>query len=185
MKQALILHGTDGKPDSNWFPWLKTKLERQGYAVWIPLLPDNHAPNRQTYNDFLLGGEYDFADSLVIGHSSGAVEVLNLLMDERCPKIKLGVMVSAWDHGVPEGMDAKPFVDLFPKNGFDFATIKNKSDKLAFLHSADDPYCPLEQAEYLAKNLDAPLTVIQNGGHLGNQFPQFPQLWQVIDDSLK
>ncbi|MEO6760829.1 MAG: alpha/beta hydrolase [Candidatus Saccharimonadales bacterium] len=178
MKQALILHGTDGKPDSNWFPWLKAELEECDYEVWVPLLPDNHAPNRQTYNDFLLNSGHDFTDNIVVGHSSGAVEVLNLLMDERCPKIGLGVMVSAWDHMLPDDGDYKQFEKLFPESGFNFDTIRQKASKLAFLHSADDPHCPLEQAEYLAKNLNAPLTIIQNGDHLGDQFPQFPQLWR-------
>jgi predicted alpha/beta hydrolase family esterase len=136
------------------------------------------------YNDFLFNSGWDFTDNIVVGHSSGAVSVLNLLMDERCPKIHLGAMVSAWEHGVPTDMDYEQFARLFPEGGFDFAAIKQKADKLAFLHGADDPYCPLEQAEYLAKSLDAPLTVIQNGGHLGDKFPQFPQLWQVIEPDL-
>jgi len=184
MKRAVILHGTDEAPEVNWFPWLKKKLEEQGYEVWVPLLPNNHTPDRQVYNDFLLGSGWDFTDNIVVGHSSGAVSVLNLLMDGRCPKIKLGVMVSAWDHGVPTDMDYEQFLKLFPEGGFDFATIKAKADKLALLHSADDPYCPLEQAQYLAKNLNAPLTVIQNGGHLGDKFPEFPQLLQVIEPEL-
>lgn len=184
MKQAIILHGTDGKPDSNWFPWLKNKLEEQGFEVWVPLLPDNHTPNRQIYNDFLLGSGHDFTNSIVVGHSSGAVEVLNLLMDERCPRIRLGVMVSAWDHGTPTDMDYEQFKDLFPPGGFDFELIKQKADNLAFLHSADDPYCPLAQAEFLADNLNAPLTVIQNGGHLGESFTEFPQLWETVGGSL-
>lgn len=183
MKQAVILHGTDGKPESNWFPWLKKKLKDHNYEVWVPLLPENHTPNRETYNNFLFGS-HDFADNIIIGHSSGAVEVLNLLMDERCPKIRFGVMVSAWDHGVPTGMDSSQFANLFPKSGFDFVTIKQKADKLVLFHSSDDPYCPLEQAEYLAENLDAPLTVIENGGHLGDKFPQFPKLWQIIKQEL-
>ena len=184
MKRAVILHGTDGTPESNWFPWLKEKLKEHGYEVWVPLLPNNHMPNRQVYNDFLFGSGWDFTDNIVVGHSSGAVSVLNLMMDERCPHVKLGVMVSAWDHGVPTDIDYEQFLELFPEGGFDFAAIKQRADKLAFLHSADDPYCPLEQAEYLANNLDAPLTVIQNGDHLGENLPKFPQLWQVIEPSL-
>ena len=96
MKRAIILHGTDGSPDSNWFPWLKEVLETHGYEVWMPELPYNHTPNRQVYNDFLFGSDWDFADNLLIGHSSGAVEVMNLLMDERCPHIRSGIMVGAW-----------------------------------------------------------------------------------------
>src|SRR4051812_47230848 len=96
MKRALLIHGTDGNPNGNWFPWLKQKLEEKGYEVWVPLLPENHTLNRLIYNDFLLGSGHDFTDNIVVGHSSGAVSVLNLLMDERCPHIRLGVLVGAW-----------------------------------------------------------------------------------------
>jgi len=60
MKRAIILHGTDGNPESNWFPWLKARLEAEGYEVWVPLLPENHTPNRETYGNFLLDGQHDF-----------------------------------------------------------------------------------------------------------------------------
>jgi len=168
----------------NWFPWLKAKLEAAGYEVWIPQLPDCDRPNRNTYANFLLNGQHDFTDNIVIGHSSGAVEVLNLLMDERMPHVKIAVMVGAWDHGVPPGMDPAPFAHLFPPSGFDFAAIKQKADKLAFLHGDDDPYCPLEQAQYLAKELDAPITVKHEGHHLGSRFTELPELWQIIEPNL-
>jgi predicted alpha/beta hydrolase family esterase len=186
MKRAVILHGTDGKPDSNWFPWLKEKLETEGYEVWVPELPENHTPNREVYNNFLFGQGWDFADNIVIGHSSGAVSVLNLFMDERCPKVQLGVMVGAWAGGVPNGYpeDTKDFDNLFPPEGFNFELIKNKAEKLAFLHGDNDPYCPLEQAQYLAEKLDASLTVIPNGGHLGRQYTELPELWGVIEKEI-
>lgn len=184
MKRAVILHGTDGTPESNWFPWLKQRLEERGYEVWAPLLPENHTPNRRVYNDFLLGSGWDFTNNIVVGHSSGAVSVLNLLMDERCPKIKLGVMVSAWDHGVPTDMDYEQFVNLFPEGGFNFTAIRQKADKLAFIHSADDPYCPLNQAKYLAENLDASLTIMQKAGHIGSNFTKLPEIWNIIEPVL-
>lgn len=185
MKKAVILHGTDGKPEGNWFPWLKAKLETKNYEVWVPLLPNNHTPDKEAYNDFLFDSGWDFADSIVVGHSSGAVSVLNLLMDERCPRIKLGVMVSAWSHGVPAGMGSEQFAKLFPKNGFDFEMITKKADRLAFLHSRNDPYCPLDQAEYLSKNLGATLAVLDTGGHLGDsKVDGFKELWENMEPSL-
>lgn len=180
MKHAVLLHGTDGTPEGNWFPWLKHKLETEGYEVWAPLLPENHTPNREVYNDFLFREGRDFTDTLVVGHSSGAVAVLNLLMDERCPHIRMGVMVSAWHKGTPTTFDESQFAHLFPPEGFDYLKIKSNADKLAFLHGDDDIYCPLEQAEYLAEKLDAPITTIPGGGHIGKAFAQLPQIWDII-----
>jgi predicted alpha/beta hydrolase family esterase len=187
MKNAVLLHATDGNPEHYWFPWLKKKLEAKGYEVWAPLLPENHTPNREVYNDFLLGSDWDFEDNIIIGHSSGAVSVLNLLMDERCPKIKMGIMVGAWKGGVPHGFGEgnQQFLNLFPPEGFDFELIKRKAGKLAFLHGDDDPYCPLEQAKYLAGQLDAPLTVVPNGLHLGSNYKELPELWRTLEPELQ
>ncbi len=194
MRRAVILHGTDGSPEGIWIPWLKSKFEVAGYEVWAPQLPDCHTPDRKTYGNFLLDGQHDFTDNIVVGHSSGAVEVLNLLMDKRMPRIWLGVMVGAWaDLEIPEeyqervaaaGMLREQFMHLFPSAGFDFGQIKSKADRLAFLHGEDDPYCPLEQAEHLAKKLDAPITVVPNGHHLGSRFTELPEIWQIIEPSL-
>ncbi|HEX7368323.1 MAG TPA: hypothetical protein VF261_01550 [Candidatus Saccharimonadales bacterium] len=36
-EKGVILHGTDGTPESNWFPWLKQEFEGQGRVAWVPL----------------------------------------------------------------------------------------------------------------------------------------------------
>lgn len=184
MKRAVILHGTDSNPSENWFPWLKQKLEERGYEVWVPKLPGNHTPNREVYNNFLFQSGWDFTNNIVIGHSSGAVSVLNLLQDERCPHVKMGVMVSAWAKGTPAGMNDEQFEKLFSKDGFNFQEIIQKADKLEFIHSQDDPYCPLEQAKWLAGQTSATITTIPNGSHLGSNFKELPQLWQILEPNL-
>lgn len=45
MKTAIILHGTLGSPDSNWFQWLKNELEQRGLTVWLPQLPQAEQPS--------------------------------------------------------------------------------------------------------------------------------------------
>lgn len=183
MKRAVLLHGTDGTPDGGWRPYVKAELEKRGYEVWVPALPNNHTPNMQAYNDFLLGGQWDFKDNLVIGHSSGAVQVLNLLMDARCPKVETIVPVGAWAHMEETDLDYEQFKDTFPKQGFDFGLIKSKCDNILFLHGDNDPYCPLEQAKWLAAQLGSDIVVIPNGGHLGGDdgYGPFPQLISELE----
>ena len=137
MKRAVILHGTNGSPEGNWFPWLKTELEQRDYDVWVPALPGNDRPNRETYNNFLFDASWDFTDNLVIGHSSGAVSVLNLLADERCPAIRAAIMVSAWHDSEKAtlrygGLSPEIFKNLFPQTGFDFSVIQKKVNKGEF-----------------------------------------------------
>lgn len=182
MKQALILHGTDATPESNWFAWLKERLQQDGYQVWLPLLPDNDRPNAKTYTDFLLSNP-DFAfdnETIIIGHSSGAVEVLHLLQNlPENVKIKDAFLVSAfkddlgWD--MLKGLFGEPF---------DFAKIKSKADKIVFFHSDNDPYCPLEHAEYLAGQVDGKLIVRPGQGHfnteISDDYKSFPALMEVM-----
>jgi uncharacterized protein len=181
MKRAAILHGTDASPDANWFKWLKQQLEQRDYNVWVPELPNNHTPNRKTYNDFLFGSDWDFNDNLLIGHSSGAITVLNLLTDGRCPKISAAVLVGAWSHMEETYLDREQFKDLFPPNGFDFEIIISKCDKFLFLHGDNDPFCPLEQAKWLAQQTKGHMVIIPNGHHLGaSRTPDFPELLEGL-----
>lgn len=185
MKQALILHGTDATPQSNWFTWLKGKLEKDGYKVWLPQLPNSDTPNTKVYTDFLLS-EPDFTfddETIIIGHSSGAVEVLHLLQKlSDDTKIKAAFLVSAFKDDL--GWDA--LGGLFDEP-FDFASIKTKAGKFTFLHSDNDPYCPIEHAQYLSGQVGGELIIKSGQGHfnteLGEQYKVFPELLEIIREN--
>lgn len=75
MKTAIILHGTLGSPDGNWFQWLKNELEQRGLTVWLPQLPHPEQPSLQEWQQYVQK-ECPFAineETLIVGHSSGAV----------------------------------------------------------------------------------------------------------------
>lgn len=184
MKKAVILHGTNGSPQTNWFSWLKSVLGQHGYEVWVPDLPNNHTPNRHAYNDFLFSHDWDFTNNLIVGHSSGAVSILNLLSDERCPAISAGVLVGAWAHMEKTDLDREQFKDLFPEDGFDFTKLKTKTKQFVFVHGSDDPWCPISQARYLCQQLDGEIHVIEGGEHFSlmnnPKWHEFPQLVDIL-----
>ena len=39
MANIFIIHGTEGYPEENWFPWLKKELEQKGHIVFVPQFP--------------------------------------------------------------------------------------------------------------------------------------------------
>jgi len=186
MTRFLILHGTDASPKSNWFMWLKGKLIGMGYEVWLPQLPDSEMPNVKTYNKYLLSNpKFIFdKDTIIIGHSSGSVESLSLL--QNLPKssvIKAAILVSAFkdnlDWEVLDGLFVEPF---------DFELIKKHCHSFTFIHSDNDPYCPTSYAEYLAKQTNGKLIMVEGQGHFNTEispdYKQFPKIIEVIKNIL-
>ena len=180
MTKFLILHGTDGSPESNWFMWLKGVLIGEGHKVWLPQLPHSNTPSTKTYNEFLLSNS-DFVfdeDTIIIGHSSGAVEILSLL--QHLPPesvIKAAILVSAFK----DDLDWDALKELFVEP-FDFDEIKKHCREFTFIHSDNDPYCPIEHAEYLAKQTEGKLIILEDQGHFNIELdPQYKQFHELLD----
>ena len=54
MPKAYIIHGWTETPESAFFPWMKEELEKRGYDVAIPLLPNTNVPLVDEWIDFLM-----------------------------------------------------------------------------------------------------------------------------------
>lgn len=185
MKKAVILHGTDGKPTDQWLPWLQEKLQEVGYEVWAPLLPNNHKPDRQTYDRFLRESGWDFTDNLMIGHSSGATTVLNLLSEEWMPRISAAVLAGTFLNEKltksASWYEEGQFDDLF-LDKYDAQKMHQKAGAFYFVHGSDDPFCDIEDARALCNELNGQFITIENGGHLGSSsgITELPQLLQAL-----
>lgn len=179
MRQAVILHGTGSNNTSNWFPWLKRKLEEIYFKVWVPDLPDADKPNIDAYNKFLLNQGWDFADSLIVGHSSGAVEAISLL--ENLPSgITADTVVLVGVFRGDLGWEALHGLNV----PIDYNKAKLKAKRFIVVHSDNDPYCPLEDAKWIAQQLGAEFKLLPKMQHfsyeLDKRFNQFPELLEII-----
>lgn len=183
MKNAFILHATDNTSQGNWYPWVKQQLENSGYNVWSPDLPHAEKPSIRRYNTFLLGNkEWKFdKDTLIIGHSSGAVAILGLL--QAFPEgtiVDTCVLVGSFK----DNLDWDALNDLFV-DPFDFDTIKKRAKRFIFIHSDNDPYCPLDHAKYLSQKLNGKLQIVPGQKHfsigtMGETYKEFPLLLELI-----
>lgn len=180
MKNALILHGTDADHTSNWFSWLGKRLEEDGYKVWVPDLPGADHPSVERYNDFLLGSDFDFnQETIIVGHSSGAVEVLALLNDERfTTKVRACFLVGVFEGDL--GWEKLKGIN-FKTN---YERISARADRFVVIHSDTDPHCPLDGAERISKRLGAEFVMIPGQGHFvardNPEYTRFPKLLEII-----
>lgn len=180
MKNALILHGTDGNSQENWFPWLKRELERESYRVWIPDLPGADKPNIVRYNDFIFPKWKFDGDSIIIGHSSGAVAALGLLQE--LPEnivISKAFLVA----GFIGNLDWDALNDL-ARFKLQWQKIKTKAKNFVLIHSDDDPYVPLEHGRKFKKFLNGELMIFSGQKHFSvstdPKYTQFPKLLEKI-----
>lgn len=180
MKRAVVLHGTNSHPTHNWQPWIKRELEAAGYEVFAPVLPDNDVPNRHTYDAFLQESGWDFTDNLLIGHSSGATTVLNLLSSDWLPHVKSIVLVGTFlNENLLHGADwynEEIFKNLFPVGGFDTDKIKQRVDHTYFIHGDRDPLCNFDDARTFCKKLGGIFVPVEGAGHFSSPTTELPQI---------
>lgn len=184
MKKVIILHGTNSNSKANWFPWLKHELEEPGASVWVPDLPHPEKPNIQRYSKYILENapwEFD-RQTVIIGHSSGAVAILGPLHHlPRDIKVSTCILVGSFKND----LGWKALNELFLEN-LQFESIRQKADKFIFIHSNNDPYCPLEYAQYLADQLHGELIIKEGQGHFSTEgnpkYRQFPFLLELLQN---
>ena len=187
MKNALILHGADGSSRENWFPWLKMELEKRGYKVWVPNLPNSKTPILRDWLDAIFSnkdGHFD-SNSIIVGHSMGATLALRLLEKiQGNVKINKAVLVAG-----PVELGTKPEYFIYKKDlvtpRFNWPKIKKSAKQFYFIHSDNDKYqCGKEQGEIMKQNLGGELIVISGGGHFSSEesleYTQFPLLLGLI-----
>ncbi len=180
MKNAIIIHGTEGHPQENWFPWLKGELEKQGYKVSVPQFPSPPVVPAKIDEWFEVLKDYKIdEDTVLIGHSLGGLFTLRILEKLNHP------VKAAYFVGTPVGIKLILNYErdkAFGGFDFDWPAIKKNAQRFAVFHSDDDPYVGLENGKQLAKHLGVELSFIPNSGHFNTKagYTEFPQLLEGI-----
>lgn len=176
IKNILILPGWQCDPNSNWYPWLKTELEKIGYQVFLPQLPtmETNFPDLETQLEFIKNNFNIGEDTIIIGHSLGGVLALRLAERYKFSKM---ILISAWDFD-----DLTSEHQKFWSNKIDHQSIKNNVSDITCITSDNDPYFSTFQTQEMAKRLDAKFILIKNAGHFtkSSGVTQIPEILKLI-----
>ena len=187
MKNALILHGAGNTSQGNWFPWLKKELEKEGYTVWSPDLPNSDEPNREDWLKTIFSNkEWQFNEnSIIIGHSAGATTILRILEKlSEGKQINKAILVG----GVVElGTEPAffPYKRSMVEVPFDWEKIRRSANEFYFIHSDNDQYqCGADQGKIMQSHLGGQLIIKPGERHFnlenGEAYRKFPFLLHLI-----
>src|SRR3989339_274230 len=165
----IILHGTKGSPEINWFPWLKKQAESAGHKVFIPRFPTPENQTKENWCAALREQAPIFGPSTVlIGHSLGATFLLHILETVAEP-VKQSIFVATLvdEIGIPEYDELNRSFLKTPD--FDWLTISDNAGEITYFHGDDDPYVPATHSEFLQDQIGGDLIIIPGGGHLNSE----------------
>ncbi len=180
-KRVFVIHGWEGSPGSNWFPWLKGELEGRGFEVIVPALPSADYPISFEWLDYMqkVIGVAD-KNTCLVGHSLGVMAILRFLEFIPSAQKAGGAVLVA---GFPESLGFKETESFFD-TPLDYEKIRSSAEKFIAINSDNDPYVPLRNGEILRDKLGAELIVVPRGYHL-SQSEGFTQLPVVLESVLK
>ncbi len=166
MKRLYIMHGYGGNPAKNWFPWLKSELEKQGVEVTVPAMPNTETPKFSEWLPYLQSiVKNPDENTFFIGHSLGCITVLRYI-ESLSDGVKVGgtLLVAGFVSPIH-------FTELnsFFETPVQFEKIKKTVNKIIAISSDDDPHIPYEQAFELRDKLGAEFITIHNGQHLNEK----------------
>jgi predicted alpha/beta hydrolase family esterase len=52
-KRVFIIHGWTANPADNWFPWIKSELEKHDFEVTVPQMPNADFPKQEEWLAFM------------------------------------------------------------------------------------------------------------------------------------
>jgi len=191
MKRIIIVHQWMAGADGDWRPWLKQELEKLGYKVIVPEMPDIDTPVIERWVAKLAEavGVPD-KDTYFVGHSIGCQTILRYLNSRKFNPLETvggAVFVAGWFNlknleDEETELIAKPWLKSIPN----LETIKTVLPKSTLLISDNDPFGCFEENKEKFKDIGSDVVVIHNGGHLSTEdgYTQFPQLLNILKDKF-
>jgi len=185
MKKVIIVHCWEGYPDYCWYPWVKEKLEKEGYKVIIPEMPETNFPKLSGWLPKLRETiSQPDEDIYLVGHSLGCITILRYLESLKAGEKIGGAIFVA---GFTDDLSYKEIANFFERP-IDFEKIRVHCAKFVAIHSDNDPYVSLKYGDIFKERLGARVIVKNNMGHFSGKIgdeKSCTKLHDVVENLLE
>jgi predicted alpha/beta hydrolase family esterase len=163
-KRVFLIHGWGGYPEEAWRPWLKERLEQNGFQVAVPAFPNTDNPNRKEWVAYLhkvigIPDEHCY----FVGHSLGAITIIRYLESlQEGERVGGVVFVAGFDEdlGIKELRDSTFFATPIA-----WEKVRNRIKGCTAIFSDNDPYVSLRFGEVFKEKLNAEIVELHNMHH--------------------
>jgi uncharacterized protein len=176
--RVFIIHCWEGKPNTRWYPWLKTEMERRNFKAYVPAMPNTQHPRMGAWVNHLkkVVGTPD-ENCYFVGHSVGCIAILRYL---EAINARVGGVVMVAGYTTDLGYED---LESFFKKPINWKKITSNCKKFVAIHSDNDPYVSLHYGKDIFKNkLKADLIIEHNKGHFStdNNITKLPSALNAV-----
>jgi len=172
-KRVFIIHGWDGYPEEGWFPWLKKELEKKGFEVFVPKMPNPAEPKIEEWIPFLskIVGKVD-SNTYFVGHSMGCQAIARHL--ENLPEdVVVGgaVFVAGFFKRLTNLEDddiVRSVVDEWIKTPLNLKVVKTHLKNSVAIFSDNDLYVPIDNKNDFINKLGSKIIIEHEKGHFSS-----------------
>lgn len=175
--KVILIHGNGGiTAQDNWYPYVQKELERFGLKVIARDFPDAQLARKEYWLPFLKNECGADENSILIGHSSGAIAAMRFAEENR---IFGSVLVAAYY--TDTGYETERQSGYFDAP-WNWEAIKNNQNWIIQFASQNDPYFSVEEPRLVHEKLGTEYYEYKNRGHFFDL--QLPELVETVKRKL-
>lgn len=187
MKRLIIIHQWMAGAEGDWRPWLRTELQKLGFEVLVPDMPDIDRPiiGKWVSKIAEVVGKPD-SNTYFVGHSIGCQAIMRYLETIDNP-VGGAVFVAGWFN--LENLEDKETEDIarpWIKTPIDLKKVKSVLPRATLIISENDPFGCLEENKTKFAQIITKGIVMPNAGHLSAEdgFTELPVVLDEIEDLM-
>lgn len=178
-KRVIIIHQWMAGANGDWRPWLKGELQKRGYEVAVPEMPDIDTPVIEKWVNRIaeIVGKPD-ANTYFVGHSIGCQAILRYL-ETIDTQVGGAVFVAGWFN--LENLEDKETEDIakpWIETPISLEKVKKVLPKSTLIISDNDPFGCFEENRSKFAELGSKIVTIHNAGHISAEegYSELPEI---------